>query len=199
MILESASHDWHHYDFDWSCLDWTVCNFCSVSKTQYLYEPCDTYYVDSTDSLKVAIRAIEEEALMYFVNELPRGKDIELKHVDLNDIVVASQYTPGVYIDEMYAPAKFGCWVRNHSHKGDMYDDVDLVLKCKSDIHDIRIPVALQLHFCISAQAWPIGAARLSFAVLTSDAEKLDFGEYTVHRLKHDKKASTLDILFGMQ
>jgi hypothetical protein len=46
-----------------------------------------------------------------------------------------------------------------------------------------------------------MGTACISAAVIESKADKLDFETHTIHRLKpdHDKKASTLDILLGMQ
>jgi hypothetical protein len=162
-------------------------------------------FVDSSVSLRRAIHAIEEEALMYMVNELTPGRGAEIKDlIPDNDLVIIGKDTSSSLVDEYEHSALF-CWKRLFEHEGDLYKDVDIVLRPQAKLQhylevNSKIPMAIKID--VSGGDCELGkgqAAWISAAIVHSEADKLEFQEQTVHILKRDKKVSTLDIMLGMQ
>ena len=205
MILNALSPVKISDGFDWSHLEKWQHRFCWLRRVDYLYEPFMTMSVDSFSSLRRALHAIEEEALMYMVNELPRGRSAEIKDlITDNDLVIISKNTTSSFVDE-YERSSIYCWRRLFEHEGDLYQDTDIILRpeCKLQHYlevNSKIPIAIKIDIRHENCELGIGqAAWISAAIVHSEADKLEFQEQTVHMLKRDKKVSTLDILLGMQ
>jgi len=198
MIIE-AMPDGLDSNFDWK-KDNLSLRFCSIQMVDYLYHPFVTMYVDSWDLMRRALHSIEEESLMYMVNELIGGKSAEIKDVDLDkDLVVISKNTPLSFVDDVYVNSDLQCWLRRFEHEGDLYNDVDLIVRNGLVLSD-KIPVAMRIGF-LDRPSSNTGEsmANISAAIIESQADKLNFEGVTVHVVKRDKKISTLDILLGMQ
>jgi len=202
MILNALPPERLKNEFDWNCLEWWHHRFCSIQRVDYIYEPFMTMNVDSFDSLRCALHAIEEEALMYMVNEVARGRSAEIKDmIPDSDLVIISKHTDISLVNQLYSPGTLQCWQRMFEHEGDLYDDTDLVLR-NGMVMNAKIPIAVKIdNMYGECELGEMGPACVSAAVVESKADKLDFETHTIHRLKpdHDKKASTLDILLGMQ
>lgn len=204
IIADSISADHFSNEFDWCLLEEPRYRFCTVQRVDYLYEPFMTMYVNSVESLLVAIRALEEEALMYIINELPREKPVEFQNLNPNnDMVVISKNTAFSVVDSLYAPGSLMCWKRSFGHDGDLYADVDVVLSPKSKLHHVlevnpKLSIAVKIEV-VSPSYTGVGAANISAAIVESDANNMGLDTMTVRLIKHDKKASTIDILLGMQ
>lgn len=202
MILNALPPERLKNEFDWNCLEWWHHRFCCIQRVDYIYEPFVTMKVDSFDSLRRVLHAIEEEALMYMANEIARGKSAEIKDlVPDSDLVIISKHTDISVINQLYSHSALQCWHRMFEHDGDLYDDTDLVLRNGMTMN-AKIPIAVKIdNLPGECELGDMGLANISAAVVESKADKLDFDTHTIHRLKpdHDKKASTLDILLGMQ
>lgn len=200
MILNALPPERLKDEFDWNHLEWWHHRFCSIQRVDYLYEPFVTMYVNSFDSLKRFMHAVEEESLMYVVNELVRGKPAEIKDlIPDKDLVIISRNTAVLLVNELYEPGPLQCWQRMFEHDGDLYEDTDLVLR-NGIVMDSMVPIAVKIDsLAEECELGDAGSAHISAAIVQSAADKLDFESQSVHRIKQDKKASTLDILLGMQ
>jgi hypothetical protein len=202
MIINVLPPEKIRDEFGWASIEWWQYMFCTVQRVDYIYEPFMTINVDSFDSLRNALHAIEEEALMYMVNETARGKSAEIKDlIPDNDLVIISKHTDISLVNQLYAPSVLQCWHRMFEHEGDLYDDTDLVLR-HGMVLDDKIPIAVKIdNLPGECELGNMGSAVISAVIVESDASKLNFETHTIHRLKpdNDKKASTLDILLGMQ
>lgn len=205
MILNALPPERLIDGFDWNYLERWQYRFCWVQRVDYLYEPFMTMYVDSFNSLRHALHSMEEEALMYVVNESTRGRPAEVKDIiPDNDLVIISKNTEISLVAE-YESSAIHCWNRLFEHEGDLYQDTDIVLRTDCNIQrylEINSKVPMVVKIDTPGTDCELGtglAARISAAIVHSEADKLGLQEQTVHLLKRDKKASTLDILLGMQ
>lgn len=197
MIINALPPERLDSEFDWNHLEWWQYRFCSIQRVDYIYEPFMTMYVEDFDSLRRAIHAIEEESLMYMVNELARGKPVEIKDLDPDkDLVIISRGTSLSLVNELYEPSAIQCWHRVFEHDGDLYEDTDLIVR-NGIVACSKVPIAVKIDI-LNTKFEPM-SANVSAAIVESRADELDFQEQKVHLLKPDKKASTLDILLGMQ
>lgn len=199
MILKALSPEGLSDGFDWNHIEWRwpPGRFCTIQRVDYLYEPFMTMYVNSPESFSRAIHAMEEEALMYMVNELPRGKPAEIKDlIPDNDLIIISNNTANSFSKEMYETCAVPCWQRMFEHDGDLYQDSDLVVRNMA-LMGSKMPIVVKIDNVYGGQE-EFGVANISAAIVQSEVDKLDFPEQTVHLLKRDKKVSTLDMLLGM-
>lgn len=171
-------------------------SFFEPRRVDYIHEPFMTVYVDSQQSFRDAIGAMEEEALMYVVNESHRGRPVEIKDlIPDKDLIIGSK---GTLDSDVFNDVSVKCVLRVFEHKGDMYQDSDIVLRNGLNLR--QVPIAVKIDTTgqkLESGNYPVN---ISAAVICTEAEQFELGEYSVHFLKpQDKKSSTLDILLGMQ
>lgn len=184
-------------NWNWDCLEKWNHAFYRIQRVDYIYEPFINVVIDSIDSLRNALYAIEEEALMYIINELQKGQSIEIKDlIHETDLVVLSKYTASFLMNE-FEKSPILCWCRLYEHEGDSYSDLDIALRLHSGSY--RLGIEQKIPIVLKIEEIGEGVANLSAAIVHSDADKLNFSNIVVHVLKRDKKASMLDMLLAMQ
>lgn len=158
-----------------------------------MYESSCRMKVNNVDSLNLLRYAIEEEALMYLVNELPKGKDVRIESIQDDDIVLVSKHTPEIEIKHNYIDEQMDLWYRKFSHCGDMYENVDMILR-KNTNYFSRQKIGMMIELIPDSQdeTFPAGHAWVSFKVI--EDYSYDY-PHTMHRVVKHKKLSTLDLL----